>query len=148
MQHILNKILHTIKKVFIWFIGFIFLVILLTIGNCFGKTTFSERIENNTIKQTVDQMNKNLPKNMGNMMLNKVELHENRELRYCFTVFDNNLRPTDEEIKIIRKHMVQQVKESPDKYTWDKYKITIAYEYRNKKGECIGLIKIYPKDYQ
>ena len=40
------------------------------------------------------------------------------------------------------------VKKSTDLNKFKEYQVTMSYAYYNSKGDCLALIKIYPKDYQ
>ena len=59
-----------------------------------------------------EEMNKELPKQLDEItILKMIEVHENREVRYCYTIL-NDLNYTEEEIEAHRKFMVQQVKQT------------------------------------
>ncbi len=44
--------------------------------------------------------------------------------------------------------MQQVVRESTDFDKFKKLQVIMSYAYYNSKGDCLALIKIYPKDYQ
>lgn len=95
------------------------------------------------------EFNRTLPVKVDEITeLSKVEIYKNKEVRYCYTILDDSFIFTSEELKEYRKKILQIVREST---AFDKFKalqVVMAYAYYNSKGDCIALIKIYPKDYQ
>lgn len=95
-----------------------------------------------------EEMNKDLPKQLDAItILDKIELHENREVRYCYTIL-SDLTFTDEQIEEHRKNMVQQVKQTSTLNKFKEYKVTMAYAYYKQNGDCLMLVKVYPEDYR
>ena len=95
-----------------------------------------------------EEMNKDLPKQQDEItILKKIEIHENREVRYCYTIL-NDLNYTEEEIEAHRKFMVQQVKNTTTLNKFKEYSVTMAYAYDKENGERIMLVKVYPEDYK
>ena len=95
-----------------------------------------------------EEMNKDLPKQLDEItILKKIEIHENREVRYCYTIL-NDLNYTEEEIEAHRKFMVQQVKNTTTLNKFKEYSVTMAYAYYKQNGDCMMLVKVYPKDYK
>ena len=95
-----------------------------------------------------EEMNKDLPKQLDEItVLKKIEVHENREVRYCYTIL-NDLNYNEEEIEAHRKFMVQQVKQATTLNKFKSYGVTMAYAYYKQNGECIMLVKVYPEDYK
>ena len=95
-----------------------------------------------------EEMNKDLPKQLDEItILKKIEIHENREVRYCYTIL-NDLNYTEEEIEAHRKFMVQQVKNTTTLNKFKEYSVTMAYAYDKENGERIMLVKVYPEDYK
>ena len=101
------------------------------------------------LRNMTETMNLKLPMKIDEITeLSKIEYHENREVRYCYTYFSDNLTFTSTEIEEYRKRMLQMVKKSTDLNKFKEYQVTMSYAYYNSKGDCLALIKIYPKDYQ
>ena len=95
-----------------------------------------------------EEMNKDLPKQLDEItVLKNIEVHENREVRYCYTIL-NDLNYSEEEIEAHRKFMVQQVKQATTLNKFKSYGVTMAYAYYKQNGECIMLVKVYPEDYK
>ena len=95
-----------------------------------------------------EEMNKDLPKQLDEItILEKIEMHENREVRYCYTIL-KDLNYTEEEIEAHRKFMVQQVKHTTTLNKFKEYGVTMAYAYYKQNGDCMMLVKVYPKDYK
>ena len=95
-----------------------------------------------------EEMNKDLPKQLDEItILKKIEIHKNREVRYCYTIL-NDLNYTEEEIEAHRKFMVQQVKQATTLNKFKEYGVTMAYAYYKQNGDCMMLVKVYPKDYK
>ena len=94
------------------------------------------------------EMNKDLPKQLDEItLLKKIELHENREVRYCYTILED-LEFTEEQIEDHRKTMVKQVKQTSTLNKFKEYNVTMAYAYYKQNGDCIMLVKVYPEDYK
>ena len=95
-----------------------------------------------------EEMNKDLPKQLDEItILKKIEIHENREVRYCYAIL-NDLNYTEEEIEAHRKFMVQQVKNTTTLNKFKEYSVTMAYAYDKENGERIMLVKVYPEEYK
>lgn len=145
-----NKIIN-MGRILKGILSFIAIVITFTIATCCGKTCSNasiERNKDNKLSYAVKQMNKELPKKFDNMILERIELHENRELRYCFTVTNSNIHPNQAQIDIIKQQMIERTRNDTNLQKLKEYEITMSYEYNNTNGVRLALIKIYPKDYQ
>ena len=95
-----------------------------------------------------EEMNKDLPKQLDEVtILKKIEMHENREVRYCYTIL-NDLNYTEEEIEAHRKFMIRQVNQTTTLNKFKEYGVTMAYAYEKENGERIMLVKVYPEDYK
>ena len=95
-----------------------------------------------------EEMNKELPKQLDEItILQKIEVHENREVRYCYTIL-KDLNYTEDEIEAHRKYMVEQVKQTSTLNRFKEYGVTMAYAYDKENGERIMLVKVYPEDYK
>ena len=94
------------------------------------------------------EMNKDLPKQLDEItILKKIEIHKNREVRYCYTIL-NDLNYTEEEIEAHRKFMVRQVRQATNLNKFKEYGVTMAYAYYKQNGECMMLVRVYPEDYK
>lgn len=162
------------KKVFIWILTIICAVFVQTCTKAIFKakrmeeqrkewkhisTNSTEQRAINRMKHTSDidrklailaeEMNKDLPQKLDDMtILQKIELHEDREVRYCLVILDDDLYFTESDIEIHRKDMVQKVKQTSSLKKFKEYGVTMAYSYNNSKGENLMLIKVYPEDYR
>jgi len=95
-----------------------------------------------------EEMNKDLPKQLDEItLLKKIELHENREVRYCYTILED-LEFTKEQIEDHRKTMVKQVRQTSTLNKFKEYNVTMAYAYYKQNGDCIMIVKVYPEDYK
>ena len=95
-----------------------------------------------------EEMNKDLPKQLDEItILKKIEIHKNREVRYCYTIL-NDLNYTEEEIEAHRKFMVRQVRQATNLNKFKEYGVTMAYAYYKQNGECMMLVRVYPEDYK
>lgn len=121
------------KKVILWILTIICLVFVQTCTKALFKTKRMEEQKkewrkissSNTderalsrMKKTSDidrklvimaeEMNKDLPQKLDEItILNSIEIHENREFRYCYTILDDDLYYTKEQIESHRLNMVQ-----------------------------------------
>ncbi|MBR2456856.1 MAG: hypothetical protein IKB31_06815 [Bacteroidaceae bacterium] len=162
------------KKVFIWILTIICAVFVQTCTKAIFKakrmeeqrkewkhisTNSTEQRAINRMKGTSDidkkltilaqEMNKDLPKKLDDItILQKIELHENREVRYCYVILDDELYFSKSAIEEHRKEMVQKVKNTSALNKFKEYGVTMAYSYNNSKGENLMLIKVYPEDYR
>ena len=125
------------------------------------KIESSSRVDKKVIKQMgktsdIDEklvilaegMNKSLPKQLDDMtILKKIEIHENREVRYCYTILQD-LDYSKEAIEEHRKFMVRQVRQATNLNKFKEYGVTMAYAYYKQNGECMMLVRVYPEDYK
>ena len=96
-----------------------------------------------------EEMNKDLPKKLDEMTtLQRIELHKNREVRYCYTLHDNNLYFTESQKEAHRKEMVQKVKHTSTLNKFKEYGVTMAYAYYKPNGDCLMIVKVRPEDYK
>lgn len=109
-----------------------------------GKTSDIDK----KLEILAEEMNKDLPKQLDEItILKKIELHENREVRYCYTIL-NDLEFSEEQIEEHRKTMVKQVKQTSTLNKFKEYEVTMSYAYYKRNGNCIMLVKVYPEDYK
>lgn len=99
------------------------------------------------LKLLTDDLNKNLPQKIDNMIFSKVEQYKNREIRYCYIMPNENQIPSESQWNKYREAFLKQIKYSDDFKMFRKYKVTMSYAYYNTKGCLLKLIKISPKDY-
>lgn len=110
-----------------------------------GTTTDIDR----KLEILAEDTNKNLPQKIDDItVLKKVEIHENREVRYCYTILDDNFKVSSAEIENYRKEMILKVKQENNLNRFKELDVIMAYGYYKKNGDCIMLIKIHPKDYK
>lgn len=96
-----------------------------------------------------EEMNKDLPQKLDEMTtLQRIELHNNREVRYCYTLHDNNLYFTESQKEAHRKEMVQKVKQTSTLNMFKEYDVTMAYAYYKPNGDCLMIVKVKPEDYK
>ena len=96
-----------------------------------------------------EEMNKDLPQKLDEItILNSIEIHENREFRYCYTILDDDLYYTKEQIESHRLNMVQQVKNTSSLNKFKENNVTLGYAYYKSNGDCIMIVKVYPEDYK
>lgn len=96
-----------------------------------------------------EEMNKDLPEQLDEMTtLQRIELHENREVQYCYTLHDNNLYFTESQKEAHRKEMVQKVKQTSTLNKFKEYGVIMAYAYYKTNGECLMIVKVRPEDYR
>ncbi|MDN0049045.1 hypothetical protein QVO10_06540 [Bacteroides gallinaceum] len=142
-----------------FFIGVLIIVCVWFVKACneaYVKSKMTEQQEyknynniNEQLKTLAKEFNQTLPIKIDETMeLSRVEIHKDKEVRYCYTVLDNNVVFTSDEIKKYREIMQQVVRESTDFDKFKKLQVIMSYAYYNSKGDCLALIKIYPKDYQ
>lgn len=173
MQKIENK-MKIMKKVILWILTIICLVFVQTCTKALFKTKRMEEQKkewrkissSNTderalsrMKKTSDidrklvimaeEMNKDLPQKLDEItILNSIEIHEKREVRYCYTILNDDLNFTEEQIENHRKYMVQQVRKTSSLDKFKEYNVTMAYAYYKQNGKCLMLVKVYPQDYK
>lgn len=110
-----------------------------------GTTTDIDR----KLEILAEDTNKNLPQKIDDItVLKKVEIHKNREVRYCYTILDDNFKVSSAEIENYRKEMILKVKQENNLNRFKELDVIMAYGYYKKNGDCIMLIKIHPKDYK
>lgn len=169
-----NNNMKIMKKVFIWILTIICVVFVQTCTKAYYKvkrideqrkewkqisSNSTEQRALNRMKETSDidkklailaeEMNKDLPHKLDDMtILQKIELHENREVRYCLVLLNDNLYFTESDIETHRKDMVHKVKYTSSLNKIKEYGVTMAYSYNNSNGKNIMLIKVYPEDYR
>lgn len=96
-----------------------------------------------------EEMNKDLPKKLDEItILKSIEIHENREFRYCYTILDDDLNYSKEQIEAHRLNMVQQVRNTSSLNKFKENNVTIGYAYYKSNGDCIMIVKVYPNDYK
>ena len=96
-----------------------------------------------------EEMNKDLPQKLDDItILKNIEIHANREVRYCYTILDDNLHFTESQIEVHRNNMIQQVKNTSSLDKFKEYNVTMGYAYYKSNGDCIMIVKVYPKDYK
>ena len=110
-----------------------------------GTTTDIDR----KLEILAEDTNKNLPQKIDDItVLKKVEIHANREVRYCYTILDDNFKVSSTEIENYRKEIILKVKQENNLNRFKELDVIMAYGYYKENGDCIMLIKIYPKDYK
>ena len=173
MQKIENKT-KIMKKVILWILTIICLVFVQTCTKALFKAKRMEEQKkewrkfssSNTderalsrMKKTSDidrklvimaeEMNKDLPQKLDEItILNSIEIHENREFRYCYTILNDDLNFTEEQIENHRLNMVQQVKNTSSLNKFKENNVTLGYAYYKSNGDCIMIVKVYPEDYK
>lgn len=95
-----------------------------------------------------DNMNKNLPLNLGDMILSKVEQLKNREIRYCYIMLGDVSIISNTQWDNYKEYFLNKIKYSNDFKTFRRYHVTMSYAYYDEKGKLLNLIKISPNDYR
>ena len=93
-------------------------------------------------------MNKNLPLNLGDMVLSKVEQLENREIRYYNIMLGDVSAISNTQWDNYKEYLLNAIKYSGDFKEFRKYRVTMSYAYYDVNGKLLNLIKIMPDDYR
>lgn len=93
-------------------------------------------------------MNKNLPLNLGDMVLSKVEQLENREIRYRYIMLGDVSAISNTQWDNYKEYFLNKIKYSDDFKAFKKYLVTMSYAYYDANGKLLNLIKIMPDDYR
>ena len=123
------------------------------IGNSLDDVDVLKKMSTTTdidekLRILTDNMNKNLPLNLGDMILSKVELFENREIRYRYIMLGDVSAISNTQWDNYREYFLNKIKYSDDFKAFKRFNITMSYAYYDANGKLLNLIKIVPDDYR
>lgn len=143
-------------------IGWILMILCLVVVQTCVKTVFkAKRVEHQKewVKQSTtdideklemiaDGLNKNYPQQLDEItIMERVESMGNKRIKYHYTILDDDLYYTPQDIEEHRQNMIRNVKNESGLRLFKENGVTLSYEYRKQNGELIMLIDITPEDY-
>lgn len=90
-------------------------------------------------------LNKQLPLDMGGMILEKCTVEKNNTLKLSMTI---NSDVEEFDTAAGKTAAIQSIKNSPEGKQSQQLGISYAYEYKNASGKVIGEVTITPEDYK
>ena len=123
------------------------------IGNNLDDAGTLEKMNNTTdidekLRILTADMNKNLPLNLGDMILTKVEQLENREIRYRYIMLGDASTISNTQWDNYKEYFLNNIKYSDNFKVFRRYHVTISYTYYDANGKMLKLIKIGSDDYR
>lgn len=115
------------------------LVIVFTASGCFSGSKYKEYIE---------ELNKELPINNGNIRLDKMSVEDNAFKCYYTILIDVPQLPTEEEIAGMKKMLIERVKADESFKVFRDDKLDFYFLYLKKDGSKIWEVELTPEDYQ
>lgn len=82
------------------------------------------------------------------MILSKVELFENREIRYRYIMLGDVSAISNTQWDNYREYFLNKIKYSDDFKAFKRFNVTMSYAYYDANGKLLNLIKIVPDDYR